>query len=35
MMVRTSKTDQETHGQVKAVPYGRDPVTCPLCAYVR
>ena len=34
-MVRTSKTDQETHGQVKAVPYGRDPVTCPLCAYVR
>jgi integrase len=34
-MVRTSKTDQEAHGQVKALPYGRDPVTCPPCAYVR
>ena len=32
---RSSKTDQEAHGQVKALPYGRDPVTCPPCAYVR
>ena len=29
------KTDQEAHGQVKALPYGRDPATCPPCAYVR
>ena len=33
--LRRSKTDQEAHGQVKALPYGRDPVTCPPCAYVR
>jgi site-specific recombinase XerD len=33
--IRSSKTDQEAHGQVKAMPYGRDPVTCPPCAYVR
>jgi len=33
--LRTSKTDQEAHGTVKALPYGRDPVTCPPCAYVR
>ena len=33
--LRSSKTDQEAHGQVKALPYGRDPVTCPPCAYVR
>jgi len=32
---RTSKTDQEARGTVKAVPYGRDPVTCPPCAYTR
>ena len=31
----SSKTDQEAHGQVKALPYGRDPVTCPPCAFVR
>ena len=30
-----SFTDQEARGQVKALPYGRDPVTCPPCAYVR
>ena len=30
-----SKTDQEAHGSVKALPYGRDPATCPPCAYVR
>ena len=30
-----SKTDQEARGTVKALPYGRDPVTCPPCAYVR
>ena len=33
--LRSSKTDQEGHGQVKALPYGRDPVTCPPCAFVR
>jgi len=33
--LRRSKTDQEAHGTVKALPYGRDPVTCPPCAYVR
>jgi integrase len=33
--LRSSKTDQEAHGQVKALPYGRDPVTCPPCAYLR
>ncbi len=32
---RTSKTDQEARGTVKAVPYGRDPATCPPCAYTR
>ena len=33
--LRSSKTDQEGHGQVKALPYGRDQVTCPPCAFVR
>jgi len=33
--LRRSKTDQEAHGTVKALPPGRDPVTCPPCAYVR
>jgi integrase len=33
--LRSSKTDQEAYGQTKALPYGRDPVTCPPCAYVR
>lgn len=33
--LRSSKTDQEGQGAVKALPYGRDPVTCPPCAYVR
>ena len=33
--LRSSKTDQEAHGQVKAMPFGRDPVTCPPCAFVR
>jgi len=32
---RSSKTDQDAHGAVKALPYGRDPVTCPPCAFVR
>jgi len=35
LRLRTSKTDQEARGAVKAVPYGRDPVTCPPCAYTR
>jgi len=35
LRLRTSKTDQEARGTVKAVPYGRDPVTCPPCAYTR
>ena len=30
--VRSSKTDQEGHGVVRALPYGRDPQTCPPCA---
>jgi hypothetical protein len=33
--IRSSKTDQEARGQVKALPFGRDPLTCPPCAYVR
>ncbi len=33
--LRSSKTDQEANGAVKALPYGRDPATCPPCAYVR
>ena len=33
--LRSSKTDQEAHGRVVALPYGRDPVTCPPCAWVR
>jgi len=33
LRLRTSKTDQEARG--KAVPYGRDPGTCPPCAYTR
>jgi integrase len=33
--IRSSKTDQEARGQVKALPFGRDPATCPPCAYVR
>ena len=33
--VRSSKTDQEGHGVVRALPYGRDPKCCPPCALVR
>ncbi len=33
--LRSSKTDQEARGRVVALPYGRDPVTCPPCAWVR
>lgn len=33
--VRSSKTDQEGQGTVRALPYGRDPLTCPPCALVR
>ncbi len=33
--VRSSKTDQEGQGIVRALPYGRDPQTCPPCALVR
>ncbi len=33
--VRSSKTDQEGVGVVRALPYGRDPLTCPPCALVR
>lgn len=33
--LRSSKTDQEAHGSVKALPYGRDPATCPPCAHNR
>ena len=30
--VRTSKTDQEGHGRQVAIPWGRDPATCPVRA---
>ena len=33
--MRSSKTDQEGRGTVRAIPYGRDPLTCPPCAYLR
>jgi hypothetical protein len=33
--LRSSKTDQEARGQVKELPFGRDPITCSPCAYVR
>ena len=33
--VRSSKTDQEGQGIVRALPYGRNPQTCPPCALVR
>ncbi len=33
--VRSSKTDQEGQGTVRALPYGQDPQTCPPCALVR
>ena len=33
--LRSSKTDQEAKGRIVALPYGRDPVTCPPCAWVR
>jgi len=33
--LRHSKTDQEGRGEVKALPYGTHPDTCPPCAYLR
>lgn len=33
--LRHSKTDQEGHGAIKALPYGANPDTCPPCAYLR
>jgi site-specific recombinase XerD len=33
--IRSSKTDQEGQGVVRALPYGRDPLTCPPCALIR
>ena len=33
--IRSSKTDQEGQGTVRALPYGRDPKSCPPCALVR
>jgi len=33
--VRSSKTDQEGQGVIRALPYGRDPQTCPPCALIR
>jgi integrase len=35
LRVRRSKTDQEGEGQVKALPYGHDPLTCAPCALYR
>jgi site-specific recombinase XerD len=31
----SSKTDQEGRGAVRALPFGRDPATCPPCALIR
>jgi integrase len=31
----SSKTDQEGHGAVRALPFGKDPATCPPCALIR
>ncbi len=33
--MRSSKTDQEAHGAVRALPFGKDPATCPPCALIR
>lgn len=33
--IRQSKTDRDAHGRVVTLPYGRDPQTCPVCAYRR
>nr|WP_269151235.1 site-specific integrase [Spelaeicoccus albus] len=33
--VHRSKTDQEGKGLVKAIPYGRSPITCGPCAFQR
>ena len=33
--LRSSKTDQEGAGTIRALPYGRDPATCPPCALLR
>jgi site-specific recombinase XerD len=35
VLLRRSKTDQRGEGHVKPLPYGRDPLTCPVCAYAR
>ncbi|MCC3265890.1 site-specific integrase [Arthrobacter gengyunqii] len=35
LRVRRSKTDQEGEGQVKGLPYGVHPLTCPPCALYR
>jgi len=33
--ITSSKTDQEARGVVRALPYGKDPLTCPPCTYLR
>ena len=33
--IRRSKTDRDAHGRVVTLQYGRDPQTCPVCAYRR
>lgn len=33
--MRRSKTDQAGRGQVKVIPYGAEPLRCPVCAYWR
>ncbi|MFF2678045.1 site-specific integrase [Arthrobacter koreensis] len=35
LRVRRSKTDQEGEGQIKGLPYGVHPLTCPPCALYR
>ncbi|WP_162458262.1 site-specific integrase [Pseudactinotalea terrae] len=34
VLVRYAKNDQDAHGQVKALPTGSAPATCPVCAMV-
>ncbi|NQX12272.1 tyrosine-type recombinase/integrase [Microbacteriaceae bacterium VKM Ac-2855] len=35
LRVRRSKTDQDGRGLIKAIPYGREPLTCGPCVWIR
>ncbi|NQX18270.1 site-specific integrase [Rathayibacter sp. VKM Ac-2857] len=35
LRIRRSKTDQTGKGLMKAIPYGREPLTCAACAWMR